>query len=615
MSGSSRMADRRRSPWTGLAAVWAALAMLLGTVTTVLAPASANALPTVTTVSGVTPKLSDTTPRVGQKLSVNAGTWTPSTAVLDYQWYRGSDPIAGATSAAYVVQPVDLGQKLKVRVAGSQPGLAPATKVSAVTSTVARGYLTAKPKPVLNDSTPVVDQKLTVSVGSWAPDPVSLKVQWYKESTKGRTTTLTGATSTSYVVKASDKGYRLKVKVTGSKAGYYSAAVVSAKTGLVKQYSFSSAPKPVVKGEAKPGGTLSVTTGSWTPAPDSFAYQWYRSGKAIADATRTSLVVAEADLGLPITVKVTAVKAGYKTVTVTSAAVTPRGPETDLRVGSFNLSGQNNDSKASGDFEEWSKRMPRVVTQILDRQLDVVGLQEAYQGTTQYIQLRNALNARGGTYEVVDTDKSTSAATRIIYDSQTLEVADHGYFKYANQVSGKTNRYLVWAVFRHKVTGKRFFFANTHLSPNSATVKIREWRELVTMVGKLNTGKLPVITVGDFNTSKFDDETKELLPAMKAAGFGDVMNQQFEVNPPVNPRAEKVVNGWIGSFNKYRRDITSYSYSTKRYKVGNVIDWIFVANSLRVKQWEVVIDYNPSTLRIDGVIPSDHNMVAAVVVL
>ena len=102
---------------------------------------------------------------------------------------------------------------------------------------------------------------------------------------------------------------------------------------------------------------------------------------------------------------------------------------------------------------------------------------------------------------------------------------------------------------------------------------------------------------------------------MKSAGFGDVMNQEYQVNPPKNVRAEQVINGWINSFNDYRRDITPYSYSTARTKVGNGIDWVFATNSLRVKQWKVVIDFDPSSLQIRGVIPSDHNMISSVIVL
>jgi hypothetical protein len=34
-----------------------------------------------------------------------------------------------------------------------------------------------------------------------------------------------------------------------------------------------------------------------------------------------------------------------------------------------------------------------------------------------------------------------------------------------------------------------------------------------------------------------------------------------------------------------------------------------------VKKWKVVIDFNPSTLMINGTIPSDHNMISSVITL
>ena len=182
-------------------------------------------------------------------------------------------------------------------------------------------------------------------------------------------------------------------------------------------------------------------------------------------------------------------------------------------------------------------------------------------------------------------------------------------------MSGSTDRYLVWATFTQKSTGKKFFFADTHLSPNSSTVKKKEWQELIPKIRELNTASLPVISVGDFNTSKFSAEAQDMLPAMKSAGFGDVMNQEYKVNPPRSPRAKVVVNGWINSYNDYRRSIVDYAYTTRHDKVGNGIDWIFATNSLAIKQWKVVIDFNPSTLTINGVIPSDHNMVSSIITL
>jgi len=173
----------------------------------------------------------------------------------------------------------------------------------------------------------------------------------------------------------------------------------------------------------------------------------------------------------------------YASTTTAKAPVTPPPGDTDLRVGTFNLSGANNDGKASGDQQIWSERKPVVVSQIVAENSDVVGLQEAYQSTgnssgsvNQYTDLRNGLNAAGKPFEVTDTNKDASRATRIIYNTATLQMDSQGSFKYVNQVSGSTDRYLVWATFTQKSTGKKFFFADTHLSPNSATVKKRSGR-------------------------------------------------------------------------------------------------------------------------------------------
>lgn len=609
--------QRRR--WVGLLAAWSLL-MGFGVAAagTLAAPPAAAA----TSVYGSKPKISDTTPRVGQTLRIKLGTWKPSTAVLSYQWYLDAAPIDGAVASTYVVQPSDLGHRLKVSVTGASDNLTPTTKTSSSTSKVARGYF-KKATVAVDNTHPVVDQVLTAVVGTWTPTPEESSYQWYRVSSKGKTYRISGATDASLTVTSSMRGYRLKVKVSVRAAGYHSTSVTSSKTSKVVQYRFDAKPQPTITGKALPGSTLSADAGTWAPDPDRISYQWNRSGVPIDGATGESYAITSDDLGRQLTVSVEAVKAGYASATVISPAVTPRGPSVDLHVASFNLSGSNTDAGATGEHEAWSKRMPKAVSQILGEQTDVLGVQEAYWGgtTTQYDQLVAALNTAGGQYAVTDGGRSVSAGTRIIYNAATVSLLDHGTYTYDAQASGKQTRYLTWATFEERSNGKRVFFADTHLDPYSAsnttssTVKVREWRELIAMIPKLNVNKLPVVTVGDFNTSKWWAETKETLPAMKAAGFGDIMNQQYQTNPPTGVRAETVVTGWINSFNGYRRDVSKYAYTTRHDKVGNGVDWIFATNSLRVKQWKVVIDFNPTTLQVNGVIPSDHNMISAIIVL
>jgi endonuclease/exonuclease/phosphatase family metal-dependent hydrolase len=344
-----------------------------------------------------------------------------------------------------------------------------------------------------------------------------------------------------------------------------------------------------------------------------------------SDGTVTGLAASTTYYVVVVVVTSDGANASYfsdKVSGTTKGTSTPPPPGGDLRVGTFNISGANNDPKASGDQKIWSTRKPVVVQQVVGEGIDVLGTQEAYwgtgystSGTDQFTDLRNGLRAAGQPFEVTSTDRTVGKGTRILFNTGTVEKLTSGQVKYANQVSGKTDRYLAWATFRLKSTGKPFFFADTHLSPDSSTVKEKEWGELITDVKSLNSSSLPVVVTGDFNTSKFSSAAKTKLPAMKSAGFGDVMNQEYEVNPPKNPRAEKVVNGWINSFNDWRRGIAAYSYPDRHDKVGNGIDWIFATNALRVKQWKVVIDFNPSTLMITGTIPSDHNMLSSTIVL
>ncbi len=63
------------------------------------------------------------------------------------------------------------------------------------------------------------------------------------------------------------------------------------------------------------GKILTAKPGSWSPAPSSFQYQWYRNGKAITGATGRTYTLAPAIKGGTVTVRVTAARTGYATTT------------------------------------------------------------------------------------------------------------------------------------------------------------------------------------------------------------------------------------------------------------------------------------------------------------
>lgn len=109
--------------------------------------------------------------------------------------------------------------------------------------------------------------------------------------------------------------------VTGGGGG--DAAHVAPESVTIRDFSFVAgipltAPTPTITGTAAVGNTLTANPGTWT-TETSLAYQWYRNGAAISGATGSTYVLAAADQGTKLTVRVTGTKSGYATTTKESA--------------------------------------------------------------------------------------------------------------------------------------------------------------------------------------------------------------------------------------------------------------------------------------------------------
>lgn len=318
------------------------------------------------------------------------------------------------------------------------------------------------------------------------------------------------------------------------------------------------------------------------------------------------------------------------------AAPTPaaRGSEPaapTLQVGSFNV---KNVLFAKNPTKDWAKRREVIIEQVRREGIDILGVQEAHpgrylpvdfpDGPNQFLDLRNGLRKAGGDWKVTASasynckdsktwqrcqfkDRSASRSTRILYDARKVELVRRGAVLYDKQRA--EDRYLVWGMFRVRATGKKLLFTTTHLTSASEKVRLQQWRQMIREIDRLR-GRKPVVATGDFNVQKYHWIAGRMLPAMSEAGMPDVLNQEYRVNPSV-PRAERLVNAWINSYNHGRKDVSSFSYDESRDKIGNGIDWIFASRRLAVESWEVVVDYDPETLKVVGVLPSDHNLVKA----
>ncbi|MFE7469412.1 hypothetical protein ACFU6R_35655, partial [Streptomyces sp. NPDC057499] len=120
-----------------------------------------------------------------------------------------------------------------------------------------------------------------------------------------------------------------EVDLTGAPEGAWSAILLSRGNGEYGKLPFTvtSAPltstaPPTLSGEARVGEYLTATTGTWSPKPASYSYQWYGDGKPISGATRSVFTVPATLMGKKVGVTVTAHRATAADATASSATLT-----------------------------------------------------------------------------------------------------------------------------------------------------------------------------------------------------------------------------------------------------------------------------------------------------
>lgn len=151
-----------------------------------------------------------------------------------------------------------------------------------------------------------VGSRLTASTGSWSPTPSSYSYRWKRNGAS-----ISGATGRTYTPTTADAGRHLSVTVTAKRTYYSSKSSTSSRVGIP----IHATKRPYLTGTAASGRTMTVMVGSWTPKPTSYAYQWYRNGRAISGRTSKTYTLGSLDKGAKVQAKVTARRSGYSTGT------------------------------------------------------------------------------------------------------------------------------------------------------------------------------------------------------------------------------------------------------------------------------------------------------------
>ena len=306
---------------------------------------------------------------VGQKLTASTGSWSGGVSSYAYQWLscdgsgNNCSSLAGAVSSSYTPVSGDLGNTLRVSVTASNKG------GSSVATSNPTAAVAAPPAPPANTALPAISgsavagQTLTASTGSWSSAPTSYAYQWRRCDSAGAScANLSGATASSYAVANGDVGFTLRVAVTATNAGG-STTAASNQTALVAAAPVATPPAntalPTISGNAVVGQTLTASTGTWSWAPTTYAYQWRRCDSAgancaaLSGATAASYVLLSADAGSTLRVVVTATNTGGSTsATSAQTGVVASSPTTSGYPASFYTgpAGTNNILPPNGSY-------------------------------------------------------------------------------------------------------------------------------------------------------------------------------------------------------------------------------------------------------------------------
>lgn len=320
----------------------------------------------------------------------------------------------------------------------------------------------------------------------------------------------------------------------------------------------------------------------------------------------------------------------------TTEAVPQQAEATPLRVASFNLRCANCSLKSRTNSREknWETRRAKVIAQIRAEDVDVIGVQEASPGLlkgrkiSQFEDLADRLGSpyrltndkrygcrRSTSYKKCDkVNNGASADVRILYDTSRLTLLDEGSKQLDNEKATSGPRFVAWAIFEDQQDGRQFFFATAHTEPGQSKAKRalrkKQAKKILAEIKAHNPEDLPVVITGDFSASKLTAAN----PAYDVlTGSGIVIDPLGNTKKQKSARKSvvgKLINVKYDTLNKFK----AKPASRKGYALGAHLDYIFTAKRIQVQEYKVVLNLK-SNGTFSGVIPSDHNMIRATILL
>ncbi|MFT4280106.1 hypothetical protein [Microbacterium sp.] len=235
---------------------------------------------------------------VGRTIVGVPGTWTDGTS-LSTSWLVDGRSIQHPGRELLITASM-LGKRVSFSVSGTKGGWH--TGFSSATT----GEVIA-PGSVAIAGTAAVGRTLTAKPAGWNA-ATTFTYQWSADGVD-----VSGATASSFRPTAGQADKRLTVRISGAMSGRSTLVSVSAPTSRVM-----TPGTPKISGKTVIGSVLTASPGTWAPGT-TLSYQWYVGDMAMVGANRPTYRLDDRAVDQPIRVKVTAKRAGYDAVSVTSA--------------------------------------------------------------------------------------------------------------------------------------------------------------------------------------------------------------------------------------------------------------------------------------------------------
>lgn len=277
------------------------------------------------------------------------------------------------------------------------------------------------------------------------------------------------------------------------------------------------------------------------------------------------------------------------TVLITVCFLSAKQPDSPMNVMTFNIRMDTQDDGSN----QWSNRKDFAADLVKFHEVDIFGAQEVLNHQL------NDLLQRLPDFSYVgvgrEDGKTKGEYAPIFYKKDRFVLEDSGNFWLAEDMNavGKKGwdaaceRVATWGIFKDKLSGKKFFFLNTHLDHMGKIARHEGASLVLEQAHKLAKG-LPVIVTGDFNAIPDDDPIKVLT----------------DKNDP-----RHVVHSRELATLKYGPEWTFHNYGRISNNDREWIDYIFVKGNIRVLRNGVLTD------TLNNLYPSDHCPIIATLII